>query len=110
MRFDDFSRATRSQTLSQATAQTETILATARGLLVAATPMIRSQGLTLVGLSLSNLDDDRAIQLPLPFDRRETSALDAALDGVRDRFGSAAVTRVVLLGRDPGLSVPLLPD
>ncbi len=110
MRFDDFSRATRSQTLSQATAQTEAILATARGLLVAAMPMIRNQGLTLVGLALSNLDDDRAIQLPLPFDRRETSALDAALDGVRDRFGSAAVTRAVLLGRDPGLSVPLLPD
>jgi DNA polymerase-4 len=29
---------------------------------------------------------------------------------VRDRFGSKAITRAVLLGRDPGLSVPLLPD
>ena len=37
-------------------------------------------------------------------------ALDAALDEVRDRFGSEAVTRAVLLGRDQGLSVPLLPD
>ncbi len=110
MRFDDFSRATRSHTLSQATAQTETILATARELLRAALPMIESQGLTLVGVALANLDDDDAIQLTLPFDRHRATALDAALDNVRDRFGSAAVTRAVLLGRDPGLSVPLLPD
>jgi DNA polymerase-4 len=29
---------------------------------------------------------------------------------VRDRFGPAAITRAVLLGRDQGLQVPLLPD
>jgi DNA polymerase IV len=29
---------------------------------------------------------------------------------VRDRFGTAAITRAVLLGRDQGPSVPLLPD
>ena len=51
-----------------------------------------------------------AVQLALPFDRRRDGALDAALDEVRDRFGSAAVTRVVLLGQDHGPSVPLLPD
>ena len=44
----------------------------------------------------------------LPFER-DTDALDAALDEVRLRFGSAAVTRAVLLGRDRA-SVPLLPD
>ena len=37
-------------------------------------------------------------------------ALDATLDSVRDRFGTAAITRAVLLGRDQGLAVPLLPD
>jgi DNA polymerase IV len=110
MRFDDFSRATRSHTLPEATAQTQTILATARGLLAAATPMIRRQGLTLVGVALANLHDDGAIQLALPFDRHRAGALDATLDELRDRFGSAAVTRAVLLGRDQGLSVPLLPD
>jgi DNA polymerase IV len=36
--------------------------------------------------------------------------LDATLDDVRERFGSGAITRAVLLGRDQGLSVPLLPD
>lgn len=52
----------------------------------------------------------RVIQLALPFDRERASALDATLDDVRDRFGSGAITRAVLLGRDQGLSVPLLPD
>jgi DNA polymerase-4 len=110
LRFDDFTRATRSHTLSEATAQTQTILATARGLLATAMPMIERQGLTLVGVALGNLEDDRYIQLALPFDRQRASTLDAALDRVRDRFGSAAITRAVLLGRDQGLSVPLLPD
>ncbi len=48
LRFDDFSRATRSYTLPHATAHTETILTTARGLLATATPMIERQGLTLI--------------------------------------------------------------
>ena len=110
LRFEDFSRATRSHTLSQATAQTQTILATARGLLATAMPMIESQGITLVGLALGNLEDEGAVQLALPFDLQRASVLDATLDDVRERFGSAAITRAVLLGRDPGLSVPLLPD
>jgi DNA polymerase IV len=108
LRFDDFSRATRSHTLPEPTAETQTILATARGLLAAAMPVIEKQGLTLVGLSLANLEDDLAGQLGLPFDRNR--ALDAALDDVRDRFGSAAITRAVLIGRDDGVVMPLLPD
>jgi DNA polymerase IV len=110
LRFRDFSRATRSHTLPQATAHTETILATARGLLTTATPLIEQQGLTLVGVAVGNLEDDRAVQLVLPFDRSSGGALDAALDEVRARFGTKAVTRAVLLGRDQGLTVPLLPD
>jgi DNA polymerase-4 len=110
LRFDDFTRATRSHTLSEATAQTQTLLATARGLLSTAMPTIERRGLTLVGVAFGNLQDDRAIQLALPFDRQRASALDAALDEVRDRFGADAITRAVLLGRDQGLSVPLLPD
>jgi len=110
LRFADFSRATRSHTLPEATSQTPTILATARGLLAAATPLIEGQGITLLGVSLANLGDGRAIQLALPLDRALPIALDAAIDDIRDRFGSAAVTRAVLLGRDQGLAVPLLPD
>ena len=110
LRFGDFSRATRSHTLPWATAHTPTILATARGLLASAMPMIERQGLTLVGVTVGSLENGRAVQLMLPFDRHSGDALDAALDEVRDRFGSTAITRAVLLGRDQGLSVPLLPD
>jgi DNA polymerase IV len=110
LRFDDFSRATRSHTLPWPTAHTHTILATARALLATATPMIERQGITLVGVAVGNLDDSGVVQLTLPFDRHSGGALDDALDDVRDRFGSDAVTRAVLLGRDQGLSVPLLPD
>jgi DNA polymerase IV len=174
LRFDDFSRATRSHTLAQATAHTAHILDAARNLLAASMPTIEAKGITLLGLSLGNLHDDRAVQLALPIERRTGatarpphgpdggvprvalpgdrtppgapphpgtpsgarshvaapshsgtpsrpppgrtgdpvlgSALDAALDQVRDRFGSNAVTRAVLLGRDEGLAVPLPPD
>jgi len=110
LRFDDFSRATRSHTLPQATTETEDILAVARGLLAAAAPLIRAHGLTLAGLSLTNLVDEGAIQLALPFTNQREAALDAALDEVRERFGADAITRALLLGRDPGISMPLLPD
>jgi DNA polymerase-4 len=110
LRFDDFSRATRSHTLPHPTAHTHTVLATARGLLATALPLIERQGLTLVGLAVANLDNDDAVQLMLPFDRQCGDALDAALDEVRERFGTGAITRAVLLGRDPGLTMPLLPD
>jgi DNA polymerase-4 len=110
LRFDDFSRATRSYTLPHATAHTETILTTARGLLATAMPMIERQGLTLIGVSVANLDNESGAQLVLPFDGRSVEDLDRALDEVRQRYGAAAVTRAVLLGRDSGLTVPLLPD
>jgi DNA polymerase-4 len=110
LRFDDFGRATRSHTLPQATAETEVILDCARDLLALAAPLVRARGLTLVGVALANLSDDDAVQLVLPFERQRAGALDAALDAVRDRFGTTAITRAVLLGRDPGFTVPLLPD
>jgi DNA polymerase-4 len=110
LRFRDFSRATRSHTLPRATAHTQTILATARWLLAAARPEIERKGLTLVGVAVANLESSPPLQLALAFDRHGGSALDAALDEARERFGTSAVTRAVLLGRDPGLAMPLLPD
>ncbi len=110
LRFRDFSRATRSHTLAEATAQTQTILVTARGLFAAAMPMVEKRGITLLGVALANLEDEGAVQLALPLQCARSSALDAALDDIRDRFGKRAITRAVLLGRDPGLTVPLLPD
>ncbi|MFN2519318.1 MAG: DNA polymerase IV [Jatrophihabitantaceae bacterium] len=110
LRFGDFSRATRSHTLPCPTAQTEAILATVRGLLGGTAPLVERGGLTLVGVTLANFDDAAAVQLELPFGARGAALLDGAVDRIRDRFGSAAITRAVLLGRDTGMTVPLLPD
>ncbi|WFE99009.1 DNA polymerase IV [Micromonospora sp. WMMD964] len=109
LRFGDYSRATRSHTIGKATADTTPLLAAARALLHAAQPEIDSRGVTLIGVSVGNLDDS-PVQPELPFHRDPGAELDAAVDAVRDRFGSAALTRAVLLGREPGVEMPLLPD
>jgi DNA polymerase IV len=108
LRFDDFSRATRSHTIAEATQRTSTVLKVARGLLAASNAVIAQRGLTLIGIALTNLCDQDAVQLALPFDR--TSGLDTALDAVRKRFGTKAISRGALVGRDEGPWVPLLPD
>jgi DNA polymerase-4 len=110
LRFEDWSRVTRSHTLPRATADTKTILAAARGLLATTATMIRQRGCTLVGIAVANLDDDGYVQLTLPFRKSDRGTLDDALDDVRERFGTSAVTRAVLLGRDQGMTVPMLPD
>jgi DNA polymerase IV len=108
LRFDDFSRATRSHTIAEATSRTATLLKIARGLLAASNAAIERRGLTLIGIALTNLCDQDAIQLALPFDR--TSGLDGAIDAVRERFGSNSISRGALVGREERPWVPLLPD
>ncbi|MGN6799240.1 MAG: DNA polymerase IV [Gaiellaceae bacterium] len=110
LRFDDFTRATRSHTLLQATASTETVLRTARELLGTARPMLEERGGTLVGISVANLDDALPGQLALAIEGRSSADLDEAIDVVRERFGSKAITRGVLVGRGEGIEMPLLPD
>jgi DNA polymerase-4 len=110
LRFDDFGRATRSTTLADATAETHALLEAVRRLVRRAMPLIEARGCTLLGIAVGHLDDDGAVQLTLPFDRHAGGALDATLDDLRSRFGSEVVTRAVLLGRDPGLTMPMLPD
>jgi DNA polymerase IV len=113
LRFDDFSRITRSHTLTQATTNSQTLLRVARTLRIAAQPMISRRGVTLIGIAVGNLHNgphDGVVQLELPLEAHSDGRLDAAVDAVRDRFGSAALTRGALLGTNPGLTVPLLPD
>jgi DNA polymerase-4 len=94
LRFGDYSRASRSRTLPRPTAATEPLLAAARGLLADARPVVESRGLTLIGVSISNLDEAGAgIQLELPLWGPATDELDEALDELHERFGAAAVTR-----------------
>jgi len=109
LRFRDFSRASRSHTLPYATASTDAILATARELLARAAPVIERNGITLVGVAVGNLEESPPVQLVLLHGDRG-DALDAVLDEVRQRFGTAAVTRAVLLGRAREQETPLLPD
>ena len=92
LRFGDYKRATRSRTLSHATAGSEPILATARALAREAMPEIQRRGVTMVGITVQGLGDGGAVQLELPIGR-SSPALDEALDTVRERFGTNAVTR-----------------
>ncbi len=108
LRFDDFTRATRSHTLPHASFHTDTVLTAARGLLATAMPLLERHGCTLIGVAVTNLDD--SLQLMLPLERKSRGALDAAVDEVRARFGTGALTRGVLLGCGQGFTVPLLPD
>jgi DNA polymerase-4 len=110
LRFDDYTRATRSHTLRHPTAQTPAILAAARGLLATAQPLIEQRGLTLIGLTIANLQNDLPLQLTLALDPDNSELLDAALDEIRTRHGPDAITRGILLGRRPALDIPLLPD
>lgn len=114
LRFDDFTRASRSRTLPRATASTPVVLEAVRDLVAVARPTIRDRGgLTLLGVAVGNLDDDEG-QLELPFTDRgsptRAAALDRAMDGIRDKFGSASLTRGVLMGHDTGFTMPGLPD
>jgi DNA polymerase IV len=120
LRFDDFGRATRSQTLPWATSSKQTLLATARRLVTSAAPMIAERGLTLIGFAVSDINRTGAEQLILPFaaaaegspacGAMQLAAVDAAVDQVRVRYGKSALTRGVLVGHDTGLEMPHLPD
>jgi DNA polymerase-4 len=110
LRFDDYSRATRSRTIGRLTSASSPVLAVARTLLEESRPAIAARGLTLLGITVANLDGENdGGQLALPIEDEPGDALDAALDAVRDRFGPRAVTRASLIGRDPGLASFLVP-
>lgn len=110
LRFDDFRRISRSRTLPVPTARSQPVLTAVRELLAAAMPLIETRGVTLIGVAVSNLDRRGTLQPELPFVDDPGYELDLALDAVRERFGATAVVRAAMLGRDPGLTVPLLPD
>ncbi|MGB3698138.1 MAG: DNA polymerase IV [Gordonia sp. (in: high G+C Gram-positive bacteria)] len=111
LRFHDFEKVTRSRTLADPTDRTEIILAVARGLLDESLPLLRDRGCTLIGVSLTNLSAAGAVQLSIPFAEQEHAGeLDVAIDSLRTRFGRAAITRGVLLGRSEVPDTPMLPE
>jgi DNA polymerase IV len=109
LRFADFTRATRSHT-SRPTDRTAVLLAVAQGLLAASQPEIADRGITLIGISLSQLGRADDLQPELPIEWNEGERLDTVLDAVHDKFGAASVARAAQLGRDPGWATPLLAE
>lgn len=110
MRFGDYTNATRSRTLGAPTDRTEVLLGAAHTLLRSVASEVSERGATLVGVSLAGLVRSGEVQPELPLDWHDGARIDSALDVIRDRFGAAAVTRAALIGRDPGLSAPRLPE
>ncbi|MBT9405157.1 hypothetical protein KBY50_26180, partial [Salmonella enterica subsp. enterica serovar Typhimurium] len=89
LRFGDFTKATRSRSLRAPTDRTALLLAVARTLLAAAQPEISGRGITLLGLSFTQLDAADSVPPELPIDWGDESRLDTVLDTLRDRYGSA---------------------
>lgn len=110
LRFGDFSKATRSRSLRAPTDRTAVLLTLARTLLAAAHAEITARGITLIGISLSQLDHTDHVQPELPIDWGDEARLDTVLDTLRDRYGATSVSRAAQLGRDPGWSSPILPE
>ncbi len=111
LRFDDYTRATRSQTLRHPTAQNPCHPRhRPRSLLAEAQPLIRERGLTLVGITIANLQND------LPFSSACPSTRTTKTSSTRPRPRSATASarchhpRRPPLGRRPALELPLLPD
>jgi DNA polymerase-4 len=115
VRFADYEAITRSRTLPLRTAESAVVLATARELLAGVHEEVSRRGLTLVGVAVSGLEaDDAPLQLALPLGDDpdavvgapvDPRAVDEALDAVRERFGTDALTRGTLLragARQPG--------
>ena len=99
--------------MPRATASTEAILAAARELVAAAAPLIAERGLTLVGFAVSNIDRDGAAAAGAAVRRPSTRPGDASTRRSTRCAGATAIgasRRGVLLGRDPGLEMPHLPD
>src|SRR6478752_1473724 len=110
LRYGDYAKATRSRSFRFATRRTAVVLSLAQGLLAAAMPDIEKRGITLIGVSLSQLGTAESAPPELPLDWDDGARLDTVLDAVRDRFGTEAVARAVHLGRDAGWSAPVLPE
>ncbi|MGH1488387.1 MAG: DNA polymerase IV [Acidimicrobiales bacterium] len=109
LRFGDFKPATRSRTLPESSCSTDLVLGTAKLLLAGAWPTIEERGLTRIGVAVSGLVADDAVQLTLPFSKAQPGAIDGAVDEIRERFGTGALTRATLVNTS-SIEMPLLPD
>ncbi|MFT4048211.1 MAG: DNA polymerase IV [Solirubrobacterales bacterium] len=108
IRFGDFSRITRSQTLPAASTSTSEFLSALNGLLAEEMDQVHELGVTLIGISLANLED--GAQLELGFEGPGHTELDAMVDAVNEKFGKGAIQRGAVVGRDTGFAAPQIED
>jgi DNA polymerase-4 len=116
VRFADMSRATRAVTLPAAVSTTAALHHAGLELLASA----REAGpnpITLVGISVSHLEQGETLQLELPFDQGDPTRagspigaahrmIDEQVDVARDRFGKDSVGRASVLLDKSGRGVP----
>jgi DNA polymerase-4 len=99
VRFGDFTTITRSTTLAVAVDDSRSLLEAGRGLLALVDP---SQGVRLLGLSVSGLSSDSSRQLT--FDEAISGPgwqeADRTIDEIRARFGEEAIGPAVAAGPD----------
>ncbi len=118
VRFADYRAVTRSATLEAGVASTNTLAEVAMGLVAAAlSDHRRERMITLLAISVSNLEEETPLQLELSFGRTEERRrpgttrgaarrrADGAVDAIRARFGRDAVG-YGLPGRKTGGAVP----
>jgi DNA polymerase-4 len=100
IRRGDFTTFTRQRVLGRPTQDTVVVSAAARRLLEEWSAAHSNAPVRLLGVALSNL---RTMQQPDLFADVPVAGarLDAVVDGIRDRFGSALLTRASLLPRGP---------
>lgn len=120
LRFEDMSRASKSRALPVVTTGTEVLLRFAREMFAELRSKAPHRPITLVGVSLEKLGSEGGVQLQLPIERNPDlpedtgeapgESLDSALDELRARFGSSAVTRASLVDLDASSASPVLPD
>ncbi len=108
IRFGDFTRITRSHTLAHPTTASNEIYDALRELLAREFADVREKGITLIGISLANLNDGK--QLELNFDGPGDQELDATVDAVNERFGKDAIQRGAMVGKHAGWAAPQLED
>ena len=98
VRTGDFETVTRSKTLSEPTDLAEVVLAAARELFRERV-VLRGRGVRLLGVGVSGLEAAGAGQAALFGDERQEKLrnLARAADGIREKFGKAALARARLL-------------
>jgi DNA polymerase-4 len=92
VRYDDFETFTRSISLSESTTSTQEIWRNAVTMLKERLP-VRRLCIRLLGLGVSNLQEQGSVQGELFDDPGQESRLDEVTDQIQDRFGRGAVNR-----------------